>query len=464
MGKIKIFDYSLSILLFTVFLVPVLYITQYTQLFADDWCRTTTNVQKFIPNIILWFEALSGRYINAIFSYLPVYNLLVNRFILGISVIFLGFVLYYFINKIFLYYGSKTGRSQKIFLTVLFYVTIIGQLPSLFEFFYWYAATTVYLYSVIFFLLFLGLLFDLEKEQNVNLWLGSLIIVLLNGNNEMFLGITNFLLLVLSAKYYFDQKKSARKVSILFLVSLVSSLFVVLAPGSRNRQSYFPEGGDFFSSIISSVLSAGMFSLKSMVEFPYLLFFIGLFLFVLSLKNEKKGTTFYNPIAFAVISFIAVVSIFFVTYYAVGYVKTYEGRIGNLIHIIFLIFLFVNLFNLAVWLREKVIWKLDVAPPISRGIFIIYIAALFGYNSNFRDIWLDITGGGLEEFSLAMEERSQLLKQNKSKRMELPGIKGTRVLEFQDITKDAEDWRNKCYRKMINDEYGYDLKKVKIKW
>ena len=113
MSKIRFLDYALILILITAFLMPVLYITQYTHLFADDWCRTTTNFQKLIPNINFWYENLSGRYINAIFSYLPVYNLLVIRFILGISVIFLGIALYYFIHKLFLHYGLKSGQSQK---------------------------------------------------------------------------------------------------------------------------------------------------------------------------------------------------------------------------------------------------------------------------------------------------------------------------------------------------------------
>ncbi len=460
MSKIRFLDYALILILITAFLMPVLYITQYTHLFADDWCRTTTNFQKLIPNINFWYENLSGRYINAIFSYLPVYNLLVIRFILGISVIFLGIALYYFIHKLFLHYGLKSGQSQKIFLTILLYVTIIAQLPSLFEFFYWYAATTVYLYSVIFFLLFLGFLLNLEQERNVNLWLGSLIIVMLNGNNEMFLGITNFLLLVLSAKYYFDQKRSARGGSILFLVSLVSSLFVVLAPGSRSRQSFHPEGGDLFNSMISSILSAGIFSLKSLIEFPYLLFFLGLFFFVLSIKKFQSRIC-YNPFILGAISFIAITSTFFITYFAVGYMKTYEGRIGNLIHIIFLIFLFINLVNLAVWLSEKKFRRLNVYPLLSRGFFLIYIVILPGFNGNFKNIWEDLTGGDLERFSLAMQERKDRLKNVHTESLELAPIKGTRVMKFIDVKKDPADWRNECYRKMINEQYGLHLKKIK---
>lgn len=453
--------YGGTLLVLIFVFVPLLYITNFSFLAADDFCRATISWGKIPSEFINWYTGHNGRYTNAIFSLLPVYELQVNRIILALSIIILGVVLYHFISKISTHFKLKISPAENIFLTCLIYATLIAQLPSLYEFFYWYAAVTVYLYSVILFLLFFILIIDLKQAKKVNLWLGALIIILLNGNNEMYLGITNLALLFLIIADWQKGSINGRKIFLL-IISCISSVLVLVSPGSINRQSSYDSGGDFFDSFISSILSTGMFIFKSLIEFPYLVFIFGLLLLILNLNSEKKAKPiYYNPLTLALISFLLFSTSFFVVYYATGYLRTYQGRVGNTIHVLYLVILIFNLFNLAGWIKDKTPITKKKIYYFSRGLITIYIVLLFIGNENYHNMWKDLYSGDLQQFSTQLKERENKLKNSDNEKLSLREIKGTRLIEFKDITKDPLHWKNECYRKTVNKKFNLKLKEVK---
>src|SRR5690606_19305046 len=133
---------------------------------------------------------------------------------------------------------------------------------------------------VIFFLLFLIAIFNFNYRKSYQVIMISLLIILLNGNNEMLIPITNLILLVILLERIIFQKKSKLNYLFLNVVSWLSSLAVIFAPGNINRKTYFDEGGYFLNSLKASVLSSGMFILKSLMEFPYFFLYLGLFLII----------------------------------------------------------------------------------------------------------------------------------------------------------------------------------------
>jgi len=449
-----------------VFIGPFLFITKYTFLSADDFCRASASFENYFQNVYNWYFNHNGRYTNALLGNLPVYNLQIYRWILGFSIFLLGLTIYFFIKKVFEFYNLKKTRINLIFIALVFYIAVISQLTSVYEFFYWYAGTTAYMYSIILFLLFLILLFNLQIKNSPKIIIGSLIILLLNGNNEMLMGISNLLLIVILIKNYINKGKISKKILFLNIVSWVSSLAVIFSPGSINRQTHYPEGANFLFSLKSSVLSSGMFTLKSLVEFPFILLIIGLILFFIKTKNNnevKNPINTYHPIVLFIVSFIGLVSVFFIPYYATGILKLNEGRIGNMIHIIFWIILFINLINFSLYFQRLKPASKSIIPNFFPHLCLIgFFILIFFNNINYKNIYGELSKGDFEKYERDMETREDLLQNSNISEIVLKRISGTKTLTHYDITKDSSEWINSCYMNMINHKYEKNFKSIVI--
>lgn len=461
----RILQISCAIILILLFIFPVLYPINFTFLAADDYCRASANFGQYFDNINSWFLRHNGRYTNAFLSYLPIYDLKAYRLFLLLSIILLLITLFYFIKKIFYFFKLKTSNIEILLTTIIFFITIFNQLPSVYEFFYWLAATTVYLYSVILLLLFLMLIINLF-QSNVKIWKAAIIIVLLNGNSEMLIGLSNYLLLFTLVYIFKTTNSINKKVLFLNFVGWVSTLIVIFSPGSISRQSHYSEGGNIFGSAISAILSAGMFILKGLIEFPYLILYLGfaLFIFHSIRKNEKKSIKYINPLKFIIISFIGVASVFFVPYFATGYLKVNYGRIGNLIHIVTLIFLFLNLINFSFFLKSKlkyqrIIVKTDRIFPVFIMMFLFII--MFN-SSNYSILLKEIGNNDFEKYAELKEKRKILIQNSNSSEISLERISGTKTLGSFDITENPHNWINSCYTQMINNLYDLNIESIVI--
>jgi len=449
-----------------VFIGPFLFITKFTFLSADDFCRSSASFENYFQNIFNWYKNHNGRYTNALLSYLPVYNLQIYRWILGSSILLLGITIFCFIKKVFEFFHLEKTSTTVFFIALVFYITAISQLPSIYEFFYWYAGTSAYMYSIILFLLFLIMLFNLELKNRPKMIIGSLIIILLNGNNEMLMGISNFLLIVILIKNYISNGKISKKILFFNIVSWVSSLVVIFSPGSINRQTYYPEGANFLYSLKSAVLSSGMFTLKSLIEFPYILLFIGLILFVIKTgkNNEAKNSiNGNNPIVLFIISFIGLVSVFIIPYYATGILKVNDGRIGNIIHIIFWIILFINLINFSLYFQRWIPEYKRIIPNFFPHIFLMgFLLLILMTNINYKNIYEEISKGDFEKYKEDVKYRERLIENSEESKIVLKRISGTKTIQHYDITKDSTDWVNSCYMNMINNKYDKNFKSIVI--
>ena len=187
MGKKITAQFFVLIILITVFLIPVLFITNFAYLNGDDFCRAGVPLTEFFDNLEIWYTGISGRYFNYFVVYLPVYNLRVYKLLLGLLFLGLGGSLYFLITKSFQYFRMENSRLVQLIISSLIYISLIAQIPNLFEYFFWYAGSSVYLLSTIFFCFILGFLFGISKISNFQFLLLLVLIFCLNGNNEMFI-------------------------------------------------------------------------------------------------------------------------------------------------------------------------------------------------------------------------------------------------------------------------------------
>lgn len=450
-------------ILILMFIFPFFYITRYTSLTADDFCRTSIDFTNYAQNFPYWYRNITGRYTNYFLSYLPIYS--ENLYRLSLMLLFssLGVSIFYFVKGSLEFLKWKNQRLSIMFLSTLFFITLISQLPSIFEYFYWYASSTVYLISTIFFLLFVFLLFKLESKNRLYLPTICFLIICMNGNNEMLILLTNFILFSLLIWRKIRIKVLSNRLLIANVVAILSGLIVVLSPATENRQGYFSNSGDIIFSIWSSLLSSGMFILKSTVEFPYIIFYLGLFIFFNHYikKFNSIKTIGVNPILLIVWSFLALGTVFFVPYYGTGSLNVNLGRIGNMIHVIFLIIIYINVFNAALFFK-KVKLNFQFQPVIYISMFALYLTMILIYNINYKNILLDLANNSFEQYQLKIENRIIELENFKGDHLILNRIEGTRTLPHWEISSNASHWSNECYLDYLKNQYHLNAKTVII--
>ncbi|NJW54045.1 hypothetical protein HC175_14080 [Salinimicrobium sp. CDJ15-91] len=416
---------------------------------ADDFCRASADFSNYFENVALWYREHNGRFINSLFSYLPVYNPTVYKITLGLSMILFGGTIYFFLSRLFIFFQFKLRKDQVLFISVLFFIAIISLVPSVNELFYWYAGTSAYLYSSIFLLLLIIALINISTGSKIYALAAALLIILIIGNNELLLLLTNFLvgLLLLYSLFY---NKKIRWISCLLLViSFISSLIVIFSPGSISRQAQYPEGGQFLSSLKMAFLSSGMFTLKTIIEPPVILLMAGIFLLLFYWGKNLKEIQFLNPFALLLISLISIASVVFVPYYATGYLMIRSGRIGNMIHIVWWIFLLINILNAVLYFRKKcsprkIISK--VLPSVSLTLFLILTLS----GRTYKNLFQDFQNNEFERFEADIRKRTQTIRFSNSSILEVEKISGTRTISSFGISQDLSHWTNQCYLEAIN--------------
>lgn len=455
--------YALITIIFSiVFISPFIYVSRFVTLATDDFCLATSTSENYVKVVKDWYFNLNGRYINAVISSIPVYDSFIYQFLMYVQFLMLGLILYSFIKGIMRFYEIDFKNYRSSFLSVVLFISIIANAPSLYELFYWYSAVTVYLYSFFFFVLFL--LFTMKEYAGLksNYILIAILIILLNGNNELFIGITNFLLLVLLIRHYTLKKKLKSSLLFLIIISWVSSAAFIFSPGSLTRQQQFHYGGNFIGSVKVAILYGGKFILESLLEPTYLLFYGFIFLFVYRIVRSDKAK-YLKPLFLILISFTCLASMFFIIYYATGLFDVRSGRIGNIVSMVMLIFVFFNIINFAVYIKIKKnsIFVDTLYPAIA--VLLIFMIVLIFRNKNYTDLQSDFSNNRFEQFQDNIQERYSILRYTTEKHLVLKPVKGTLLLKSGDAYLQQEESMKSCFISYINKKYNKTIKSIEIK-
>ncbi len=455
--------YALTTIIFSVvFILPLIYVLRFARLATDDFCRASTSSENYVSVVKYWYFNLNGRFINAIITSIPVYDSFVYQFLLYVQFLVLGLLLFALIKGIMRFYKIDFKNYRSAFLAILLFITIIAKAPSLFELFYWYSSVTVYLYSFFFFILFL--LFTMKEYSGLksNYFLIAILIILINGNNELFIGITNFLLLVLLMRHYIIERKWKSSLVFLNLVSWISAAAVIFSPGTITRQQYFNHGGNLFGSVKVAILYGGKFIMESFLDPTFLLFYS--FIFLAVYRRTKSGNKNYlNPLYLALISFICLGSMFFIVYYATGLFGVRDGRIGDLVGMIMLIFNIINIINLAVFFKNIRNYKvLNSRYPLS-VIFLIFVLIIIFNNKNYAGLQSDFANNRFEQFQEKMQQRDSILKYTTERYLVLKPVQSTFLLKSGDTYLKHEEDMNSCFIDYVNKNYNKTIKSIEFK-
>lgn len=451
----------LSIIIALIFIFPFLYIIRYTQYSTDDFCRLNSlSLIEYFEVLKLWYLEHNGRFINAIIASIPIKSLFIYRLLLGISFILFGIALYIFFKRLCELFKLPVTGNEILFISVLWFVVIIGFLPSLFEFFYWYAAVTVYLLGFIVFLFFLTSILKLYMQHQVrNIWMILLIIIIV-GSNELLFGIINFLLGFLLLFDLFKSKRINYQLLLFNMVSWASSLFMVLSPGMSSRRVQFHYGGNLYGSFKVAIIYGAKYSFLFFTEVSYVLF--SLLVFIIIYKSIKLNITIkpLQPVYLGIISYISIISLYFISFYATGLLSN-DGRIGNLIRLIMSVFFLLNTINMAIYLRQKkpIPWLESKYIPVLLTSFLLFF--LFFTNANYIDLRKDFADKSFKRMEIELQNRITVFKNTDLEELSLKKIDGTRILKSGDKLMHME-WVNSCYRDYINKKYDIHVREITL--
>jgi hypothetical protein len=453
--------YFTAILLAFLFVMPFGYLVEFTNPAKDDFCLAMS-FNEYPTLVKKWYFNLNGRYINALITSVPFVGNELRKLFLYFLFIFTGIILYVFSKKIMNYYRIKDSNPYALLLSTLFYITIIAKAPSLNELFYWYSSATVYLLSFLFFLIFLISVLKTMMGYRAPFITIGFTAVLLNGNNELFIGITNFLLFLLLVKSFLQNRVLNFSFLILNIVSWLSSAAFIFSPGSTNRQQQFDYGGNLIGSLKVAVIYGGKFIFESLLDPTY--FFFYLFTFILFYRySEIKKKKVLNPLHLMIVSFICLGSMFFIVYYATGLFSIRTGRIGDVVSMVMLTFVFLNIINIAVFFktRKRIIY---IDRYYLQLIAVVgFVGSLLIVNKNYLDAHSDFVNGRFQAYRKEFKSRDSILKQSENEKITLKPIKGTHIMHSGDGYLEGEEIMKNCYIRYVNRKYDKDFTEIKIK-
>lgn len=444
-----------SFFLVIIFICPFAYLSKYSTFVSDDLCRSVLSFSDYFLNVKDWYLNHNGRYVNAFISLIPVYDIYIYRIIITSQFLIFGLVLYRFLRELLEVLEFRIETYKVLFLSILTYIVILSKLPSIFEFYYWYAAVTVYLISWIFLLFFLEFAIKYYFGKPWHFLIATPLIILINGNNELLLGFSNFILFVLLIHNLIKTYKLNIYILSLNIISWISTLILVISPGTVSRQDKFYYGGNLIGSFKVAIIYGGKFLVKNLFELPYLLFFIFIFIFVYQRSITKN---IIHPLFLFLISYISISSLFFIIFYATGLFEVNTGRIGSFISSTLIILIVINLINLAAYCRNKKTYSFlmnKVAP------FILIVLLLFNFvlaNENYTKIRKDLLSENLEEYEKEILNRSVSIMENKGDTLILKRLKGTLLLKSGDNLLIQEEWLKHCYIESINKKYDKNIR------
>ncbi len=456
----------ISIFLIVVFILPYIYISKYTVFVADDLCGTfDISFLEYLKVVKNWYFAINGRYTNAVISSIPINNLTIYRVVIASQFLLLGYILFRFFKKLTGLFGFQLHSSRLSLLVSLVYINIIAILPSPFEFFYWYAASTVYLFSFVIFLLFLEMILKYYLNQKVNaLWM-LFLIVFLNGNSELFIGITNLLLLGILVADSLKNRKLNWTFLVLNILSWISTLAMIFAPGMSARRGVYEYGGNLYGSIKVAILYGAKYFVLYFFEFPFIIFYIFFFIFIYKNIKLKDNLRFLPPMYVLVVSYLSFISMIFTIYYATGLLSIHDGRTGNIVRLVYLILILLNIINLAIYIRRKTDFRIPYLSYFGVATGLLFLVTIALNNKNYNALYVDFSQHRFEHLEKELAERNRKLENiaKEQDTLKLKMISGSLILKSGDEVLKSQEWAKDCYLKFVNKRKGLKLKDIQFK-
>ena len=331
--------------------------------------------------------------------------------------------------------------------TNLMFLAYCFSLYSLSQEFYWMPGSITYTLSLILCLISWTLL---EKSKNWRFFLINIIlIILLNGTNEISSLIYNGSLFLYLLYSYIKTKNINRAVFTLLIFSVGCMLISILAPGNtvRTLSEKSPNTHDVIFSISRAIFRTVTFTAERL----FIFLILGVFLFKgLQKRNLKmsvpKIPTIILKSACIFFPFLVLCFGIFPSYYATGRIP--PERTVNTVSFFFLISI---VFSIQFYKDNFIEAENIHFKSIINYIPILLLLIIVTHPNDLRNNFYDLFSGRSLIFAKEMEERDQYLKSTPEEVVTVKKISVIpNTLLFKDISGDPTNFFNYYYARFYN--------------
>lgn len=316
-----------------------------------------------------------------------------------------------------LFWRVLSGKRHFILSTACFLLCYLSFLPDLHEFSYWLAGAATYLSAATLFLTLCSLHLLLLRPQYENcriLWITSALnTLLLCGCSE-----AGLLMVLIPQSLHLhwrrQQKLRLRNIHILSVLWLLTSIVIVLSPGSMHRHTQTP-----FSGQALLTLGGGLYaSLYWLLQWSLPLLVAGLayatLVAPLLTKRTQALTTYIHPKTLLAASLLFFYACQAAAVWMSGSMP--EERYENLL---FLAALTLTLLQVQLWVNRR---EKPEKPYVLKASALSLISALLLLPNNFTKAAHDLISGSAVKFHQQTLQRYQLLRNDTSDISKVPAV------------------------------------------
>jgi hypothetical protein len=449
---------------------------------AAVWTRTL----GVLGATIRWYDSWSARY-TAVAAMSSILNPLVlgsvgaYKLMVAITILLLILSLYVFLTA---FTSHMVGRRDVLVITLFMVALYLLQMPDIAESLYWMACAVCYQYAIILLLLQSALMIRLSRVtttgQRVLVLLTTMLVVFLTaGTNElaMVLQCEIIVLWIVFGARHQTQAAPARQPSgkgrrpgrprqpepprraerlrheprrwpyreaaLLLGASLIACAIVLLAPGTRVRNSY---GHHDLPSTLHSVFATGWHYIVHWLTATPVIPLALLFLRAASTRITIRLPFSIHPGASLLVFLATYFGMFVPSFYGANKLETHTVSI---IYFVFLLGVFVNTCIVVQYLRGRAGGRVPYPIPdrVVQGRMVP--AALWGITlvlalapaSNLRTAYADLLSGSAYHYDRQQEERYALIRECRSLQCDVPALRDRprSIFWFENAVDEARD-------------------------
>lgn len=442
-------------------IIPFFIISFYSRPSADDFDYSYTLHNIILSgnyNFLTLIKASFDMMVNYYFTWQGTYSsaiiMSLQPGIFGDQYYFLGVILLIVFMYIciyrFFYILNKRQLNNYLptwFISLLLLTVYLQTNPNVCQCLYWLCGA--YHYEPFMFLTLVVVSYEIDylcesdKNKRVkDVIASSIFSFIISGGNQV-TSFLNILILCICMFYSFYRKKE-KGLFVTLIIAIIGFIIMFIAPGNNVRVNANTQTSPFLA-ILNSFKGAFKYVVRwpSLSWLSYIILMIVLFSSLIK-KNDFKLNI--NPIFIIVITFLLYTAMFCPTNYATS--SNGPGRLKDVIYFVAVVFSVLDSIYTLIWLNQKRNIALKMSEKTLKILAIcLTIIMCFSLSNNNIKIIKELSDGTAENFAKSYDERIQLMKNSKSDIVEVEPLPDSKILKFDDITTDINDWRNSSWSK-----------------
>lgn len=461
----KTFFYCIASEIMIIILIPIFIVGLYNHPSADDYSYSLYTYQA-VNNGANIFEVIVAALKTSIHFYNTWQGLYTSAFILALQPAIFGEHFYIFTTIIIIMvlftsilylmktiYKNVFKSDKKIYwfisLVILFFM--LETIPSPVEGLYWFNGSFNYLFFFGLTLIQIGTIIKYnDNKSKITLFISSILAFLISGGNH----VTAFGCLLINifffVVYIFKNKKVLSIAPVLF--SLIGFIINLLAPGTAIRAACFEQPS--FIETISNTWHNSILFIMNNISFSMILLVL---VVVTLMKEELKKINI--PMKFILIiiilSYILIAALMCVPYKAMKFYGAY--RVANVFYFtLTFITILIGAMCFSYFIKKDTFKKFNQNNIYIFIIIAIILIGIFGKRTTTTSVEsvIELLAGIPQTYSAEMDERLELYLNDENKEIYVkPLTMKPKILFFDDITNDKEDWKNISIAEYYNKKF-----------